>query len=226
MDCLTRIGPLSHGSDYTTAIRHCKDGAQVDVAGITELLTGRGAKDELGQLAEAYLAMVRRIETNIQEIEALHTIGQEINTIGSEDLEGMLRRITDRAVKLVQTDICLVLLCDKRTGCWTVEAASGEWNDRLKKSLMPWGELPVCVQAFETGTVAIGEQFCSTRVADRAANLIGDSTLAIPLSAQGIPFGVLSFLNEQPRSEHEWNQRLAEGISPGSCAGHLKRAAT
>ena len=52
-------------------------GTQVDVAGITELLaTGRGAKDELGQLAEAYLAMARRIKTNIQEIEALHTIGK------------------------------------------------------------------------------------------------------------------------------------------------------
>ena len=44
-------------------------------------------------------------------------------------------------------------------------------------------------------------------------NLIGDSTLAIPLSAQGIQFGVLSFLNERPRAEHEWNQRLAEGLA-------------
>ena len=138
-------------------------GAQVDVAGITELLaTGRGAKDELGQLAEAYLAMARRIETNIQEIEALDTIGQEINTIGSDDLDGVLRRITDRAVELVQTDICLVLLRDERVGCWIVEAASGEWNDRLKKWVMPWEELPVSVQAFETrgsghrGTVSFG----------------------------------------------------------------------
>ena len=92
-------------------------GAQVDVAGITELLAnGRGAKDELGQLAEAYLAMACRIETNIQEIEALDTIGQEIDTIGSDDLEGVLRRITDRAVELVQTDVCLVLLRDERVG--------------------------------------------------------------------------------------------------------------
>ena len=44
-------------------------------------------------------------------------------------------------------------------------------------------------------------------------NLIGDSTLAIPLSAQGIQFGVLLFLNERPRAEHEWNQRLAEGLA-------------
>jgi signal transduction histidine kinase/CHASE3 domain sensor protein len=190
-------------------------GTQVDVAGITELLAaGRGAKDELGQLAEAYLAMARRIETNIQEIQALHTIGQEINTIGSDDLDGVLRCITDRAVESVQTDICLVLLCDERSGSWIVEAASGEWNDRLKKSLMPWRELPVCVQAFETGTVTIGERFCSNECPQMALrNLIGDSTLAIPLSAQGIQFGVLLFLNERPRAEHEWNQRLAEGLA-------------
>ncbi|MCI0427585.1 MAG: ATP-binding protein [Nitrospiraceae bacterium] len=190
-------------------------GAQVDVAGITELLaTGRGAKDELGQLAEAYLAMARRIETNIQEIEALDTIGQEINTIGPDDLEGVLRRITDRAVELVQTDICLVLLRDERVGCWIVEAASGEWNDRLKKWVMPWQELPVSVRAFETRAVATGERFHSDEWPQMVRHhFIGNSMLSIPLLAQGIPFGVLSFLNEQPRAAHEWNQRLAEGLA-------------
>ena len=190
-------------------------GAQVDVAGITELLAaGRGAKDELGQLAEAYLAMARRIETNIREIAALDTIGQEVNTLGSNDLEGVLRRITERAVELVQTDICLVLLRDERAGCWIVEAASGEWNDRLKKWVMPWEELPVSVQAFETCEAATGERFRSNEWPPMIpCHLIGDSMLSIPLLAQGTPFGVLSFLNERPRAAHEWNQRLAEGLA-------------
>ena len=190
-------------------------GAQVDVAGIIELLAnGRGAKDELGQLSEAYLAMARRIETNIREIEALDIIGQEINTIGSDDLDKVLRRITNRAVELVQTDICLVLFRDERVGCWIVEAASGEWNDRLKKWVMPWEELPVSVQAFETREAATGERFRSDEWPQMVRhNLIGDSMLAIPLLAQGVPFGVLSFLNERPRAAHEWNQRLAEGLA-------------
>jgi len=101
-------------------------GAHVDVDGVAELLaTSRGAKDELGQLADAYLTMARRIEAHIREIEVLDAIGQEINTIGPDGLEGVLRRITDRAVELVQTDVCLVLLRDERMGCWVVEAASG-----------------------------------------------------------------------------------------------------
>ena len=190
-------------------------GAGVDVAGITELLaTSRGAKDELGQLTDAYLAMARRIETHIREIEVLDAIGQEINTIGPDGLDGVLRRITDRAVELVQTDVCLVLLRDERMGCWVVEAASGEWDDRLKKSVMLWEELPVCVQAFETREVATGERL---RIDERPQvlrrNLIGDSMLSIPLLAQGIPFGVLSLLAERPRGAHEWNLRLAEGLA-------------
>ncbi|MEO5954331.1 MAG: ATP-binding protein [Nitrospiraceae bacterium] len=190
-------------------------GAQVDVAGITELLaTGRRSKDELGQLEEAYLAMARRIETHIREIEVLDTIGQEINTIGPDGLDGVLRRITDRAVELVQTDVCLVLLRDERMGCWVVEAASGEWNDRLKKSVMLWEELPVSVQAFETREVAIGERFRSDeRPQVLRRNLIGDSMLAVPLLAQGESFGVLALVCEQPRSTEEWNQRLAKGLA-------------
>ncbi|MBK5282559.1 MAG: CHASE3 domain-containing protein [Nitrospiraceae bacterium] len=202
--------PITRLQSATTRI-----GAQVDVAGITELLAiGRGTKDELGQLANAYLAMAHRIEKNIKEIEALDTIGQEINTIGSNDMEGILQRITDRAAELVKTDICLVLLHDERGGSWIVEAASGEWNNRLKKSVMPWEELPVSVQAFETREVAIGERFHTNEWPHMDwHDLTGNSVLAIPLLAQGIPFGVLSFLDKRSRAMHEWNLRLAEGLA-------------
>jgi signal transduction histidine kinase/CHASE3 domain sensor protein len=209
---------LAHSlSDPITRLQSAtaRIGAHVDVAGITELLaTSRGAKDELGQLADAYLAMSRRIETHIREIEVLDAIGQEINTIGPDGLDGVIRRITDRAVELVQTDVCLVLLRDERMGCWVVEAASGEWNDRLKKSVMLWEELPVCVQAFETRKIATGERFrLDERPQVLRRNLIGDSMLSIPLLAQGIPFGVLSLLAERRRGADEWNLRLAEGLA-------------
>jgi signal transduction histidine kinase len=178
------------------------------------LTSGRKANDELGQLAEAYLAMARRIEANIKEIEALDAIGQEINTIGPDDLDGVLRRIADQAVRLVQTDTCLVLLRDERADVWMVEAASGEWNDRLKKSAIPWEALPVSVQAFEMRGMVTGERSCSDRWPQSAwHNLTEGSALAIPLMADGIPFGVLAFVNERPRATREWNQRLAEGLA-------------
>ncbi|MDH4187740.1 MAG: ATP-binding protein [Nitrospira sp.] len=174
----------------------------------------RASNDEIGQLAGAYIAMTRRIETHIREIEVLHTIGQEINTIGPDGLDGVLRRITDRAVELVQADVCLVLLRDERMGCWIVEAASGEWNDRLKKSVMLWEEFPVSVQAFETHEAATGERFRSDeRPQVLRRNLIGDSMLAVPLLAQGASFGVLALICEQPRSAEAWNQRLAKGLA-------------
>jgi signal transduction histidine kinase/CHASE3 domain sensor protein len=190
-------------------------GTHPDVEGIAELLGSNGtSKDELGLLADAYLDMARRIQTHIREIEVLDTIGHEINTIGPDGLEGVLRRITDRAVELVRADVCLVLLRHEQMGCWVVEAASGEWNDRLKKSVMLWEELPVSVRAYETREPAMGEGFRSDdRPEVLRRNVIGDSMLAIPLLSQGAAFGVLALLCENRRPVQEWNQRLAEGLA-------------
>jgi signal transduction histidine kinase/CHASE3 domain sensor protein len=190
-------------------------GEPVDPTEIGELLAPVGAsKDEFGQLAEAYLTMARRIGTHIQELEVLNTIGQDINTIGPDGLDGVLRRISDRAVELVRADVCLVLIRNERMGCWVVEAASGEWNDRLDNSVMLWDEFPISVEAYETREVAIGERFRSDeRPQFLRRNLIGDSMLAVPLLAQGKPFGVLALVCEQPRSAEEWNQRLAKGLA-------------
>jgi signal transduction histidine kinase len=43
--------------------------------------------------------------------------------------------------------------------------------------------------------------------------LLGDSMLAVPLLAQGKPFGVLALVCEKPRSVEDWNQRLAKGLA-------------
>ncbi|HET7909425.1 MAG TPA: CHASE3 domain-containing protein, partial [Nitrospira sp.] len=190
-------------------------GADVDTVGITALLSsGRRSKDELGKLETAFLHMAEQIGEHVHELEALNTIGHEINTIGPDGLEGVLRRITDRAVELVGVDACIVFLRDDRMGCWVVEAASGEWNERLKKSVMLWEELPVCVEAFETGSAATGNRFHSDdRPQVLRRNLLGESMLAIPLLCQGSPFGVLSLSSRTARLPHEWNERLAKGLT-------------
>ncbi len=170
--------------------------------------------DEIGQLAATYIDMAERIETHLQELEALNLIGQEINTIGPDGLEGVLRRITDRTVELVKADVCLILVHDEQLHAWVVEAASGEWDDRLKKSVMLLEELPVSAQAFETGRPATGNQLRSDpRPQVLRRNLIGDSMLAIPLLSQGTPLGVLSLLSYAPREANQWNHKLASGMA-------------
>ena len=189
--------------------------AEADVKEIAELLsTSCKSHDELGQLEQAYLHMARQIGEHVHELEVLNTIGHEINTIGPDGLEGVLLRITDRAVELVEADACMVFLRDERMGCWVVEAASGEWNERLKKSVMLWEELPVCIEAFETRAAATGDHFHSDeRPQVLRRNLLGESMLAIPLLSQGTPFGVLSLSSRTPRPAHEWNHRLAKGLT-------------
>lgn len=179
-----------------------------------QLSTMGKSGDELGTLAESYLEMSSRIGAHIMELEALLAIGMEINTIGPDGLDGVLARITARAAELVGADACLVMLRNETMGCWVIEAGSGIWDERLKKSVMLWEEFPVCVQAYESGEPAVGEQFRRDhRPQVVRRNLIGDSLLAIPLRAQGKPFGVLALVNERPRAAHEWNQRLAKGMA-------------
>lgn len=173
-----------------------------------------GSFDEIGQLARAYEDMAGRIRQQVRELEAIIAVGGAINALASDGLDGVLRRITDHAVELLQTDVCLVLIRDERMGCWVVEAASGQWHDRLHKSVLLWEELPVSVKAFETKEPACGDDMrLDFRPEVVRRNLIGESMLAMPLLSQGVPFGVLALLREQKAPGHTWNLRLARGFA-------------
>jgi signal transduction histidine kinase/CHASE3 domain sensor protein len=178
-------------------------------------LAGSGERtDEIGALAGGFQEMAGLIRRHLREIEALAAIGQEINTIRADGLSGVLRRITDRACELLQVDVCMVMLRNERMGCWIVEAASGDWHDRLHKSVMLWEEFPVSVQAFQTGRPAFGENLrADERPEVRRRNLMGQSMLSIPLLSQGAPFGVLVLLQDRPVGREGWNVPLAAGFA-------------
>lgn len=172
------------------------------------------SSDEIGWLARSFEEMAGRVKQHIRELEVISAIGHDINTIGPDGLYGVLRRITDCAADLLKVDVCLVMLRDQRMGCWIVEAASGQWHDRLYQSVMLWEELPVSVKAFETGEPAIGEDLRKDlRPEVVRRNLIGESMLSLPLLAQGIPFGVLVLLQERRVPAENWNLRLAKGFA-------------
>ena len=172
------------------------------------------SSDEIGQLARAYEEMAGRIRRHILELEAINTIGNEINTIGPDGLDGLLWRITDRAVEMLQVDVCFVMLRDEKMGCWIVEAASGEWHDKLYKSVMLWEEFPVSVCAFETGQPAFEAGLRNDlRPAVVRRNLMGESMLSIPLLSRDAPFGVLVLMQERKIRQEDWNLRLAKGFA-------------
>jgi signal transduction histidine kinase/CHASE3 domain sensor protein len=172
------------------------------------------SSDEIGQLARSYEEMARRIQRHIRELEAINAIGNEINTIGPDGLYGVLKRIINRASEMLQVDVCMVMLRDDRMGCWVVEAASGEWDEKLRKSVMLWEEFPVAVRSFETGQLAIVEDLRSDwRPEVVRRNLMGESMLSIPLLAHGAPFGVLVFVQAREVRQEDWNLRLAKGFT-------------
>ncbi|HSE60628.1 MAG TPA: ATP-binding protein [Nitrospiraceae bacterium] len=171
------------------------------------------AGDEIGQLARSCEAMIGEIRTHLHEIEVIQQIGHEINTIGPDGLEGVLKRITDQTVQLTGADVCLILSRNDRMGCWIIEAASGEWNDRLRKTVLLWEELPVAVRAYESGRAVIGENLRNdTRSEVVCRNVIGNSILAIPLCEAGKPFGVLALLRDKPGTV-DWNIRLSTSLA-------------
>lgn len=171
----------------------------------------RWEKLRLQALSAARWFMDRRDD---RACEALRQIANDINNIGLDNRDAVLRRITERMRELLNADVCLIMLRDERMGCWVVEAASGKWHEKLQKSVMLWEEFPVSVHAFETNQPAIGEYLRSDlRPEAGGRNLIGESMLALPLVSRNQPFGVLVFLKEHQVPRNHWNLRLAQAIA-------------
>jgi signal transduction histidine kinase/CHASE3 domain sensor protein len=172
------------------------------------------SSDEIGQLARSYEEMSRRIRRHIREVEIIDAISNEINTIGPDGLDGVLRRITDRAVEMLEVDVCLVMLRNEQMGCWVIEAASGDRHEKLHKTVFLWEEFPVSVRAFETRSSALGEDLHSDlRPEVMRRNLLAGSILSIPLLSRGEPFGVLALLRDRMVPLTTWNIRLADGFA-------------
>ncbi len=177
------------------------------------------SSDEIGQLARAFEDMGQRIRLHLNELEPLIAAGREIHAVGTEGLEGVLRRIADRAAERLTADACLVLVRSEPSGQWVVEAASGKWSESFRKSVIPWEELPVSVRAFETRQPAIGDDLRGG-VAGQGLprNLIVASMLSTPLLSQGVPLGVLVLVQERPVPRESWNIRVAERFAEEAAA--------
>ena len=163
--------------------------------------TGRMARpipiattDELGRLARTMEGMAESVEYHISQLQAFHAIGKEISTLGPDGLEGVLRRIAERAANVLNADIGLVLLWNEGIGCWNVGAASGSWHDLLRRSVLIREETPIAIEALTTDTAQMVEDLSARPepVLQNRDRMGAKSLLAVPLRAQQGAFGVLA----------------------------------
>ncbi|MEK7798063.1 MAG: ATP-binding protein [Nitrospirota bacterium] len=172
-----------------------------------------GSTDELGRLARTMEDMQQHISRYIRQMEALHAIGNDVSMIGPDGLEGVLKRIAERAGGVLNVDLCLVLFWNKRIGCWNVGAASGDWHESLRGSVMIREETPIAFHAFTEGAPQVVEDLTArpepvNHIRDRFG---GKSLLVVPLVGQEKAFGVLAFvLTRAKRAFADWDVRLAQ----------------
>ncbi len=169
--------------------------------------------DELGHLARTMEEMQGRIARHIGQMAAFQAIGQDISTIGPDGLEGVLKRIAERAGEVLGVDLCLVLLWDEASGCWNVGAASGHWHDLLYRSVLIREETPISYKTLTSGAPQVVEDLeaepdAVLQIRDR---LGGKSLLAVPFLGPKGAFGVLAFApTREKRSFTDWDVRLAQ----------------
>ena len=158
-----------------------------------------GSTDELGRLARTMEDMQQRISRYLRQMESLHAIGNDVSMIGPDGLEGVLKRIAERAGGVLNVDLCLVLLWNKKIGCWNVGAASGDWHESLHGSVMIREETPITFQAFTESAPQMVENLAARpetvmHIRDRFG---ARSLLAVPLRGPEEPFGVLAIAPTQ-----------------------------
>jgi signal transduction histidine kinase/CHASE3 domain sensor protein len=169
--------------------------------------------DELGRLARTMEEMQERISRHISQMEAFQAIGQDISTIGPDGLEGVLKRIAERAGIMLSVDLCLVLLWDETIGCWKVGAASGHWHDLLCRSVLIREETPISYKALTTGyPQVVGDLEASPEVVLQIRDRLGGkSLLAVPLMGPRGAFGVLALApTREKRVFTDWDVRLSQ----------------
>lgn len=188
-------------------------GAERLTAGDLEAPLQVHGRDELGQLAKAFIQMAQTIRQKIQEMRALHATGQEIGTLGLGGLDDVLRRIADRAVELLHADLAVLMVRHVRKDCWVVEAASGAAFDRIRNQILLFEETPFSNQAFESERPVVVEDLSQyAEIPVRFRDEFGaKSYMAVPLMGLHECHGVLVSMNvKKQRSFTEWDIQLAQ----------------
>ncbi|ALA60914.1 sensor histidine kinase [Nitrospira moscoviensis] len=194
-------------------LKRLTEGAEHMAAGELHTKIQVHGHDELGQLARTFERMAETIQTHIEEMKALHATGEEIGMLEPGGLEGVLRRIADRATESLDADVALVMVRHLTMECWVVEAASGTAFDHIREQIMLFEETPFSNQAYETKRPVVVTDLA--QYADRPIRFRDQfgakSYMAVPLVGPHECRGVLVLLSiTRMRTFTEWDIQLAQ----------------
>ncbi|MEX5283121.1 MAG: ATP-binding protein [Nitrospiraceae bacterium] len=170
-------------------------------------------KDELGRVSSALETMAHKVRHNIEELQALHSVCQEVAALGHGDLDQVLHGIVDHAAAVSRADFAALLVRHPSVDCWILDAISGVLFDAKLKEVWLTEETPFSNQAYEERAPVIVPV-----LSDHADTLVkirdvygAKSLLAVPLIAHQQCLGVLILCSTtQPRQFTAWDVGLAE----------------
>lgn len=194
-------------------LKRLTEGAEHMAAGELHTRIQVHTQDELGQLARVFDRMAETIQGHIEEMKALHATGEDIGMLEPGGVEGVLRRIADRAAESLDADLALVMVRHPTMKCWLVEAASGMAFDRIREQIILFEETPFSNQAFETKRPVVIHDL--SEYPDRAVRFRDQfgakSYMAVPMVGPHECRGVLVLLSlAQVRNFTEWDTQLAQ----------------
>lgn len=194
-------------------LKRLTEGAEHMAAGELHTRIQVYTKDELGQLARVFDRMAETTQGHIAEMKALHATGEDIGMLEPGGLDGVLRRIADRAAESLEADLALVMVRHPTMECWLVAAASGTAFDRIRDQIILVEETPFSNQAFETKRPVVVENL--SEYPDRPLRFRDQfgakSYMAVPLVGPHECRGVLVLLSlTHVQRFTEWDIQLAQ----------------
>lgn len=169
--------------------------------------------DELGQLAHAFERLRQSIVQRIDELEALHAVGQDMNTLGPEGLDTVLRCVVDRAADLLKADVAILLVRHPTLDFWIIEAVSGPAFEGIRRKIVLLEETPFSSMAFESlhPVVARDTEMDEAFAGRLRHEFDAKSFLAAPLLRMNTCVGLLLFMSTTVTREYsQWDARVAQ----------------
>lgn len=171
------------------------------------------SEDEFGRLARTFERLRQSIVQKIDELEALHAVGQDMNALGPGGLDTVLRCTVDRAADLLKADVALLMVRHPILDFWVIEAVSGPAFEGIRRKIVLLEETPFTSMAFESKQpVVVRDAELSEDIPGRFRREFGaKSFLAVPLHRVDTCIGVLLFVSTTAAREHsQWDVRVAQ----------------